>query len=272
MVWVGFAENDANKSVRPAAQAGYEKGYLETANIAWADTERGRGPTGTAIRTGKTTVCKNVLTTPNFAPWRDEAVKRGYKSSIALPMLKNGSSFGALNIYAAEPDAFHDEEVKLLEELADDMAYGITAFQIRAEHKQMDDENRLLKDITLSIADAEDMDSAMTVAIRRICEATRWDCGEAWVPSQDGKSLVYGKAFYCVKNTREINIFRKISEGFVFQPGMGLPGQVWSSKMPKWLTDVSVNGNEYLRAQEALTAGLRAGLGVPIIADDDVLA
>ncbi len=53
---------------------------------------------------------------------------------------------------------------------------------------------------------------------------------------------------------------------------MGLPGQVWSSKMPKWLIDVSVNGNEYLRTKEALTAGLRAGLGVPIIADDDVLA
>jgi len=272
LVWVGFAKNDEYKSVQPVAQAGYEEGYLETANITWADRARGKGPTGTAIRTGKTTVCKNVLTTPNFAPWRDEAVKRGYESSIAIPLIKNSRPFGTLNIYAAKPDAFHDEEVKLLEELANDMAYGITAFQIRAEHKQMDDENRLLKDIILSIADAEDMDSAMTVAIKKICETTRWDCGEAWVPSHDGKSLVYGKAFYCVKNTKEINIFRKISEGFVFEPGMGLPGQVWSSKMPKWLTDVSVNGNEYLRAKEALAAGLRAGLGVPIITDGDVLA
>src|SRR5262249_19243341 len=52
MGWVGFAENDAAKSVRPVAQAGFEDGYLERANITWADVERGRGPTGTAIRTG----------------------------------------------------------------------------------------------------------------------------------------------------------------------------------------------------------------------------
>src|SRR3989338_1376779 len=182
LVWVGFAKNDEYKSVQPVAQAGYEEGYLETANITWADRARGKVPTGTAIRTGKTTVCKNVLTTPNFAPWRDEAVKRGYESSIAIPLIKNSRPFGTLNIYAAKPDAFHDEEVKLIEELANDMAYGITAFQIRAEHKQVDDENRLLKDITLSIADAEDMDSAMTVAIRKICETTRWDCGDSCVP------------------------------------------------------------------------------------------
>jgi len=60
MVWVGFTENDEFKTVRPVAQAGFEKGYLKTANITWADTERGRGPTGTAIRTGKPQMCTNI--------------------------------------------------------------------------------------------------------------------------------------------------------------------------------------------------------------------
>ena len=85
MVWIGFAEDDAEKSIRPVAHAGFEKGYLETLRLTWSDTERGRGRTGRSIRTGKPCVCTNMRTDPRFAPWRAEAIKRGYASSISLP-------------------------------------------------------------------------------------------------------------------------------------------------------------------------------------------
>jgi len=136
LAWVGFAEQDEMKSVCPVAQAGFEDGYLEAVDITWADTERGRGPTGTAIRTGEPTVCKNILTDPKFTPWRDEASKRGYSSSIALPIVYGGRALGALNIYASEPDAFDSEEIKLLMDLADDLAYGISALRTNAKHKR----------------------------------------------------------------------------------------------------------------------------------------
>jgi PAS domain S-box-containing protein len=135
LAWVGFALQDEGKTVRPVAQAGFEKGYLKTVNITWADTERGRGPTGTAIRTGKTRIVQNMTTDPAYAPWRAEALRRGYASSIALPLLEEGWAMGAVNIYAKEPDAFDDEEVKLLEELARSVAYGIVALRTRAELK-----------------------------------------------------------------------------------------------------------------------------------------
>ena len=137
--WVGYAEHDEKKTVRPVAYAGREEGYLETACITWADDERGRGPTGMAIRAGKFFICKNILADPNYAPWRDNAIKRGYSSSIALPLIANDQIFGALNIYASEPDAFDTEEVKLLMELADDLAYGIMTIRTRIAHKQIDD-------------------------------------------------------------------------------------------------------------------------------------
>ena len=136
MAWVGFAEEDENKTVQPVAQAGFENGYLQTVNITWADTERGRGPTGTAIRTGKPSICKNMLTDPQYAPWRVEASKRGYASSIAIPLIGEDRTIGALNIYAVEPDAFDTEEVKLLMELAEDIAYGITVLRTREERRQ----------------------------------------------------------------------------------------------------------------------------------------
>ncbi|MBW1911305.1 MAG: response regulator, partial [Deltaproteobacteria bacterium] len=136
LAWVGYAEQDENKTVRPVAQAGYEEGYLDMVNITWADTEQGRGPTGKVIRTGKPSILKNILTDPEYTPWRSEATKHGYESSIALPLIAEDLTLGALNIYAEEPDAFDTEEVKLLTELADGMAYGIMALRTHAERVQ----------------------------------------------------------------------------------------------------------------------------------------
>lgn len=145
LAWVGYAEHDEARSVRPVAQTGFEEGYLKTVHINWADTKRGRGPTGTAIRTGKAVIARDILKDPDFAPWRDRAIQHGYASSIALPLIpppipkqrgegeekKRGAGIGALNIYSGAPDAFDDNEVKLLTELADDLAYGIVALRTR---------------------------------------------------------------------------------------------------------------------------------------------
>jgi len=136
MAWVGFAEHDAAKSVRPVAQHGFTKGYLEGIHISWANTKQGGGPTGTAIRTGKTQVNKDFATNPRMAPWRDDALKRGYHSSIALPLKIGASDQGCLAIYSDEFDAFADDEVKLLEELAVDLSFGIDVLRTREEHRQ----------------------------------------------------------------------------------------------------------------------------------------
>ncbi|MFH0897019.1 MAG: GAF domain-containing protein, partial [Candidatus Bathyarchaeota archaeon] len=139
MAWVGFAEQDEKKTVSPIAKAGYEEGYLETLKITCEDTESGRGPVGTAIRTGELCVVRDILTDSSFAPWRIEASKRGYSSVIALPLSANGQTFGALAIYSSEPDAFDVEEANLLTELADDLAYGIMALRTHAERKRAEE-------------------------------------------------------------------------------------------------------------------------------------
>jgi PAS domain S-box-containing protein len=136
LCWVGFAEGDEARTVRPVAQAGYEAGYLQTVRITWADSARGRGPTGTAIRTRHPVVFQDAAADPRFAPWREEASARGYAAVLGLPLLTDLEILGALTIYASEPDAFPPEEVDLLQGLADDLAYGLTALRTRAEHAQ----------------------------------------------------------------------------------------------------------------------------------------
>ncbi len=132
LCWVGYAEQDEAKTVRPVAHAGYEEGYLETVRVTWADTERGRGPTGRAVRTRAPAVFRDVTRDPDFAPWRAEALRRGYASVIGIPLLSGPEVLGALTIYAAEPEAFDEDEAQLLRELADDLSYGIVALRTRA--------------------------------------------------------------------------------------------------------------------------------------------
>ncbi len=153
LVWVGLAEQDEAKSVRPVAQAGYEEGYLETLAIAWSDTGQGGGHTGTAIRTGRPCVARNIRKDPAFAPWRAAAIERGYESSAALPLIGAGEVLGAVNIYSSTPDTFNEDEMQLLQELADDVAHGLMMLRIREARDLADEALRESEDRFRAIAD-----------------------------------------------------------------------------------------------------------------------
>ncbi|MDD2925193.1 PAS domain S-box protein [Rhodoferax sp.] len=133
MAWVGFAQHDPQKTVRPVAQFGHEEGFLEEVAFSWADNELGRGPTGTAIRTGEVQVNQDFLSQPALSPWREAALRRGYQSSIALPLRSTAATLGVLTIDAQDPNAFNDTEIALLQELASDLAFGIESLRTRAE-------------------------------------------------------------------------------------------------------------------------------------------
>ena len=127
MAWIGSAEHDATKTVRPLVCWGADDGYLAGIQVSWDEASPlGRGPTGEAIRSGRPQVNQNYLGNPGMAPWREAALRHGYQSSIALPMrLPQAGTFGAMMLYAREPDAFSAEEVKLLLELAHNVAFGV---------------------------------------------------------------------------------------------------------------------------------------------------
>ncbi|MBD6614774.1 response regulator [Komarekiella sp. 'clone 1'] len=129
LAWVGFAEDDIAKSIRPVSQAGYEDGYLQSLNLTWANTSHEQSPMGIAIRTGEICIVQNILTDHNYQIWQSHTINRGYASAIALPLIINGQTFAALNIYAAEPDTFDADEVKVLQALAADLAYGIVTLR-----------------------------------------------------------------------------------------------------------------------------------------------
>ena len=137
MAWVGFAEDDEAKTLRPVASAGDDQGYLDCARITWADHARGRVPTVTAIQTREVDLCQDIAGATRTVPWRKQQLQRGYASSIALPLIWENRCLGALTIYSPKANAFSDQEVDLLKQLAGDLTYGIVSLRARAEREEL---------------------------------------------------------------------------------------------------------------------------------------
>ena len=141
---VGYAEHDQQKSIRWMAAVGTEMTFLQALHATWDDTELGRGAVARAIRTGQPSVGNNFLTDPAYAgpaytAVRADAIQKGYSSATAFPLRLNGQVFGGLVMGAAEPDAFDAQEMILLSELADDLAYGIANLRLQLRHRAAQD-------------------------------------------------------------------------------------------------------------------------------------
>jgi GAF domain-containing protein len=137
LAWVGRCEEDAEKTVRPVAMAGDGRDYVEKAMISWSDaTERGRGPTGIALRTGKPYWVRDNRTDPTIAPWRAEAIARGYASCVALPLIAYGKRIGNLSLYSGETNTFNENTIERYTDLANNLAYGVAALRSREEAQE----------------------------------------------------------------------------------------------------------------------------------------
>jgi PAS domain S-box-containing protein len=132
LAWVGYAQNDAVKSIVPMAIGGPDSEFVAEVRASWAETEPGGDPTGTAICTGNVSIVRDPSTEVSVGPWRELAKKAGYRSALGVPLRLDGKVLGALSIYSALPDAFDKVEINLLKEFGDSLAYGIGVARTRA--------------------------------------------------------------------------------------------------------------------------------------------
>jgi PAS domain S-box len=140
MAWVGYAQNDADKTVQPVAWSGYVDNYLNTTKITWGNTSTGNGPAGKAIKSGKSIYISNFNDDPEFAPWIEVANKCGYRSGFALPLKDDKDNvFGILMIYSSEVKTITSDELRLMEEMAGDLAFGIITLRNQAQRKKAEE-------------------------------------------------------------------------------------------------------------------------------------
>ncbi|MDB5743001.1 MAG: multi-sensor signal transduction histidine kinase [Polaromonas sp.] len=144
MAWVGYARDDEQKTIQPAVHAGEELNCLKSIKLCWRDDHpTGRGPAGKAIRTGQPQQTGDIRKADNEFYWIKAAVRRGYLSSLMLPLRNEQRSFGLLCLYSAEVQEFAPEEVQLLQELADNLAFGIVSLRVRLEQRRSQEAARL---------------------------------------------------------------------------------------------------------------------------------
>jgi PAS domain S-box-containing protein len=126
MAWIGMVD-DITHTVNPAASAGFEDGYLKIIKkISNKDIPEGRGPSGRAIREGKTVISNDIASDPTMKPWRKEAIQRGYYSSISLPIIVHNKCVGTFVLYANETNFFSNEdEVALLEKITNNISFSL---------------------------------------------------------------------------------------------------------------------------------------------------
>jgi len=139
-VWIGFPENDRHKRVRPVVYAGDEKDYLGSIDLTWSPFKTNKDPVGTVIQTGEARIEKNLAKKNGFIPWKAEAAKRGFFSSVAYPLIRDDQTFGAVNIFSENPAGFRKDELVLLSALAEDLSYGIAAIRTREKKKTIERE------------------------------------------------------------------------------------------------------------------------------------
>jgi len=137
VIIISAVEYDQAKTIHPMAYAGVGEDYIKNLRSAsWGDNKFSKGPTGTAVRTKRVAQCKNLAEDPNYAPWREIAIKRGFASSLALPLLEDDKVFGAITIYSNKVDSFLDDEIELLAKMANELAHGIILLRARIQRNK----------------------------------------------------------------------------------------------------------------------------------------
>jgi PAS domain S-box-containing protein len=140
LAWVGLVDSTSGV-VTQAATAGPAASYLDGIHISVNAEPEGRGPTGIAISEARTVVNNDLLANPASTPWHAAAQRFGLRASAAFPLSVHGRPIGALNLYAARIGFFDQQEIALLERIADALSFAL--------EKLADDEQRHLATLAL---------------------------------------------------------------------------------------------------------------------------
>jgi len=148
MAWIGLIDEN-RKYVEPATFAGAELGYLKNVRVDFHDKVLGNGPTGLAIREERCIICQDIAADLRMAPWRDNALRRGYRSSAAVPIREHGHIIGVLSVYAGETHGFAAEDEELLEQIGEDISFAIDSIDHEIKRKHAERNLAKAYDITL---------------------------------------------------------------------------------------------------------------------------
>lgn len=274
--WIGYAEQDENQSVRKVAWFGEAQEQLASIEISWGDKSSGQGPTGTALRTGKHAITRDILNTNLYPEWKKLAKQLGYSSGIGLPLSTGTNEKAVLTIYAPDTDAFDPAEVKLLLNLANNLSYGITFLQSKIEKQKMEETLQKNHRVLAMLNQAND------AVIHAVNEKILLD-DICRIIVRKGDYIMSGVGFTATDQSKTINMVAHYgnNRGYLEKAnvnwdehnkrGCGPVGIAIRSRQPYVVQDIANEPSMALWRQEALLRGYAADIALPLIHNDIVL-
>jgi diguanylate cyclase (GGDEF)-like protein len=172
IAWIGFVAHDDVRSIVPVAHAGGVPGFFAQLQLSWDAAQP--SVSGEAIRTGEPMVGRRLASDPALARWRDDPLHRGYEAVTAFPLRVHDEVIGCLTLVATNADAFDPTEVTLLQELADDVAYGIASLRTKAREAEARRaiERMAFRDARTGLPNRAGMRASLAAAVAE-CDAKR---------------------------------------------------------------------------------------------------
>ncbi len=203
-------------------------------------------------------------------PERFHHVHEEHRTGYALAPRARPMGHAGLQLFGRHRDGREfPVEVSLSPVHDGDDTFIMAAIRDISERRRAEDEIRLLQSVTQAISEAPDLDSALALALERVCDTTGWDFGQAWMPRADGRTIEVTGAWY--SRVEGMEPFRAASVGRTFPREQGLAARVWATARPIWMPDVQ-HEQSFIRAAAAAQVGIVAGLAVPVLSEREVVA
>lgn len=138
MAWIGV-ENENSQQIIPVTRYGEGTGYLDEICISTRpDLVQGQGPTGIAYRESRCIINNDFLENPATKHWHAPAQRYNWGASATFPIQNRETNYAVFSVYSAEKNAFDQDVVALLEQLAADISRAVSALAEQAERKKME--------------------------------------------------------------------------------------------------------------------------------------
>ncbi|MBU2600554.1 MAG: GAF domain-containing protein [Actinobacteria bacterium] len=228
MVWVGIVE-EGRFEVEPVAVTGVDDGYLDGLIVRFDDSPEGMGPTGMALKTRQPWVADDIEKDPRFNPWREKALRRGFRSCIAVPLLSGvGAPVGTLNLYSREPYFFTEDQVMIVRAFAHTAGAAIENVRLMAGlERKVEERTRELEDMTLKL-----------VSTNRELEMRRMEAEEARVIAE---SAGRAKSEFLANTSHELRTPLNAIIGFSELMSAGAAGDL-TAEQKDYLKDINDSG------------------------------
>ncbi len=268
IAWIGMLDPETSV-ITPIAYAGIEEGspIFTSPGSAREDLAVAQGEVGRAIREKRAIVSNDIAAEPDIgSARRKEAIRRGYRSTIALPLITEGRVVGNLSLLAKEPECFTGDEVKLLEELAGDVSFALQNIGKAEKLEKLARVRAVSGEVNAAIVRIHEREALLNETCRIATVHGKFEM--VWVASLDREKQE-------IRPVAWSGFSPEAAHGVIWATISTARGTLEEAIRTRRLVvrnDVVANPAGGVLRQEAVKMGCLSTVGIPFVVDDIVVA